>query len=533
MGRQWLDINDETHVLHKHNNVVDLYFPIFTTLQFFFYMGWLKVAESLINPFGEDDDDFEVNWLVDRNLQVSYLIVDEMHHEHPELIKDQYWDEVFPAELPYTVAAEQYREQHPKPSTANIEVTKADAEYFAPSSVKVNDGGDAAYDDNQSGIHFTAGPKRSMSRVSTRERITSAGSQSSINTGSMANSLHRVGSVTSVLRRLFSREGQPSGSVTTIPTAAVDGLPGEGEVRRTVGTDSPTQSSSHRQVVYPRGLSNLVEVGLNPRGNQIREGHHQKEVYLKTCKRQPHYSGVSHGRLSPGKIPVSNSSASLHSKFIGGGSMRIADQVIEEVDEQSTVTSIRPPDLHPNVRNIFPTQTGPPPPSAPVAVPSGSLKPMHFTNLPLSSSAPASAAIPPATSPALSSVTYTEIMSVKSAPGFGGDNPSLTGAESKVGSQGDESSITIGAQGDDNVSIGGSSTASSDDEFTRLKAVRDKERRERFMRKLARSISAQQADMNYAGSESDQLLIDFPVHQRTSLLPGSGRSSVSYTDANL
>nr|CAD7430605.1 unnamed protein product [Timema monikensis] len=469
MGRQWLDINDETHVLHKHNNVVDLYFPIFTTLQFFFYMGWLKVAESLINPFGEDDDDFEVNWLVDRNLQVSYLIVDEMHHEHPELIKDQYWDEVFPAELPYTVAAEQYREQHPKPSTANIEVTKADAEYFAPSSVKVNDGGDAAYDDNQSGIHFTAGPKRSMSRVSTRERITSAGSQSSINTGSMANSLHRVGSVTSVLRRLFSREGQPSGSVTTIPTAAVDGLPGEGEVRRT----------------------------------------------------------------GPGKIPVSNSSASLHSKFIGGGSMRIADQVIEEVDEQSTVTSIRPPDLHPNVRNIFPTQTGPPPPSAPVAVPSGSLKPMHFTNLPLSSSAPASAAIPPATSPALSSVTYTEIMSVKSAPGFGGDNPSLTGAESKVGSQGDESSITIGAQGDDNVSIGGSSTASSDDEFTRLKAVRDKERRERFMRKLARSISAQQADMNYAGSESDQLLIDFPVHQRTSLLPGSGRSSVSYTDANL
>jgi len=66
-------------------------------------MGWLKVAESLINPFGEDDDDFEVNWLVDRNLQVSYLIVDEMHHDHPELIKDQYWDDVFPMELPHTV----------------------------------------------------------------------------------------------------------------------------------------------------------------------------------------------------------------------------------------------------------------------------------------------------------------------------------------------------------------------------------------------------------------------------------------------
>uniref|UniRef100_W8C132 Bestrophin homolog n=1 Tax=Ceratitis capitata TaxID=7213 RepID=W8C132_CERCA len=98
IGQQWVPKEVDPD---GHYDWVDYYLPIFTTLQFFFYMGWLKVAESLLNPFGDDDDDFEVNWMIDRNLQVSYFIVDEMHHEHPELVKDQYWDEVLPGGLPY------------------------------------------------------------------------------------------------------------------------------------------------------------------------------------------------------------------------------------------------------------------------------------------------------------------------------------------------------------------------------------------------------------------------------------------------
>ena len=50
---------------------IDLYIPVYTILQFFFYMGLLKVAEQLINPFGDDDEDFELNWLVDRHMKVG------------------------------------------------------------------------------------------------------------------------------------------------------------------------------------------------------------------------------------------------------------------------------------------------------------------------------------------------------------------------------------------------------------------------------------------------------------------------------
>ncbi|XP_066482489.1 bestrophin-4 isoform X2 [Tiliqua scincoides] len=92
VGRQFL-----------HNEDLDMYVPLPTLLQFFFYAGWLKVAEQIINPFGEDDDDFETNKLIDRNFQVSLLSVDDMYQNLPPTGKDKYWNEST-AQPPYTMA---------------------------------------------------------------------------------------------------------------------------------------------------------------------------------------------------------------------------------------------------------------------------------------------------------------------------------------------------------------------------------------------------------------------------------------------
>ena len=67
LGRQFLDPGQ-----HYTNRTIDFFVPIFTLLQFVFYMGWLKVAESLVNPFGEDDDDFELECILERHLKVGW-----------------------------------------------------------------------------------------------------------------------------------------------------------------------------------------------------------------------------------------------------------------------------------------------------------------------------------------------------------------------------------------------------------------------------------------------------------------------------
>ena len=55
----------------KHNASVFFHFA-----QYLFYLGWITVAKIMLNPFGEDPEDFDTGYIVDRNLQTSLQIVD-------------------------------------------------------------------------------------------------------------------------------------------------------------------------------------------------------------------------------------------------------------------------------------------------------------------------------------------------------------------------------------------------------------------------------------------------------------------------
>ena len=80
----WLGEKDDPEEL-------DLYFPIFLTAEFLFYVGWLKVASALYNPFGDDDDDFAVMDLMNRHIKVCMKIVDDDQDDIPELMDDDFW----------------------------------------------------------------------------------------------------------------------------------------------------------------------------------------------------------------------------------------------------------------------------------------------------------------------------------------------------------------------------------------------------------------------------------------------------------
>ncbi|XP_021002080.1 bestrophin-4-like isoform X1 [Parasteatoda tepidariorum] len=124
-GRQYIEVPDKP----DHN--FEFYIPIFTIFQLFFYMGLLKVAEQLINPFGDDDEDFELNWIIDRHMKVSYLGVDLLNTNPPPLIRDNYFYQQ-DMKLPYTEASLGYKKKTYRGSVATMKIPQEKQNLLVP-----------------------------------------------------------------------------------------------------------------------------------------------------------------------------------------------------------------------------------------------------------------------------------------------------------------------------------------------------------------------------------------------------------------
>lgn len=116
---------DSVNLVGYDDSILDFYVPFFSILQFIFYFGWINVAEVLINPFGEDDEDIDVNYIIDRNFQIGYLMVSgEEEDEEPE--EDTYGDKIPPASLPHTVSSYKTKEPAPVLPADNILLTETE-----------------------------------------------------------------------------------------------------------------------------------------------------------------------------------------------------------------------------------------------------------------------------------------------------------------------------------------------------------------------------------------------------------------------
>ncbi|GFT77381.1 bestrophin-1, partial [Nephila pilipes] len=99
------------------------------------------VAEQLINPFGDDDEDFELNWIIDRHMKVSYLGVDTLNGTPPPLVKDTYYDEL-DVKIPYTEASKSYKKKTYRGSVAYMQVPMEQQGMVLPDMSEEEDDGE-------------------------------------------------------------------------------------------------------------------------------------------------------------------------------------------------------------------------------------------------------------------------------------------------------------------------------------------------------------------------------------------------------
>ena len=74
------------------------------------YLVFCQVAEILINPFGDDDDDFDCNHIVDSNYERSRAIVVQYSEDEEEKEEEDLDDAEMPESLPNTLKSYKHQE---------------------------------------------------------------------------------------------------------------------------------------------------------------------------------------------------------------------------------------------------------------------------------------------------------------------------------------------------------------------------------------------------------------------------------------
>ncbi|VDK44001.1 unnamed protein product [Anisakis simplex] len=127
MGRQFLD----PHKKYKRYEI-DFVVPIFTIVQFLFFVGWFKVGQELMRPFGMDDDDIELDYIFERNVTISFAIVNTLQmNDHVPLEDDTFWLSKHQGKaqsIPYTGLACKTRQHRPIRHVRSYQPIKHDVE---------------------------------------------------------------------------------------------------------------------------------------------------------------------------------------------------------------------------------------------------------------------------------------------------------------------------------------------------------------------------------------------------------------------
>lgn len=91
----------------------DFVLPLYTIVQFLFFVGWFKVGQDLMRPFGMDDDDIELDYIFERNVAASFAVVNRLQMlDYVPLEGDAFWGKDIQC-LPHTGLSCQTKQHRP------------------------------------------------------------------------------------------------------------------------------------------------------------------------------------------------------------------------------------------------------------------------------------------------------------------------------------------------------------------------------------------------------------------------------------